>query len=498
MKLYLRNLCILPDLPGLFGFIAFTTFCLFSGGKSLQDGDTFWHIKAGQAMIDQRSLLTQDIFSHTANGTPWTAHEWLAEIIMAGMHRLAGIQGVALFYFFIAALSFWVLFRITRRLTSDWLALLWVSTAFAFSMTHLLARPHIFSWLFGICTLALLVQGGRSRYLLPPLIALWANLHGGFILGLVLQALFIAGAMLDMICQEGFPRWRKALHSQNFALIILLLSVVSSGLNPFGYHLLIFPFLVTKTVFTTGIGEWLAPDMQREIFFRYYLITIIFLVSLPRLRIDWTNRLLLVFWVNASLAHCRYISMASVFLVPLLAQIGNQLIDLLPFEEKKASKNELCLSPYSGLIATAGLFFILFGASIYQSPLRPFMTAIIPVKSENHPVTAVKYLNSTPLPGKMFNKYGWGGYLIYALQPSQPVFIDGRADMYGEELFTEYSKVAGIDKDIETILKKHEVNWVIYPHDTPLVRYLLAGNRWNEIYHDEETSVLLRNLNPLP
>lgn len=493
MKSKQRSLAILPDIPGLYGFIVFVTLFLFDGGKSLLDGDTFWHVKAGMTMLDQGSILTQDIFSHTVSGIPWTAHEWLAEVIMAALHRFGGLQGVALFFFFIAALSFWILFRIARHLTRDWLALLWVSTAFAFSMTHLLARPHIFSWLFGVCTLGLLVKGGRAKYFLPLLIALWANLHGGFILGLVLQGIFIAGAILDKICLAGLSQWRNILHSQKHALIILFLSIVASGLNPFGYHLLIFPFLVTKTIFTTGIGEWLAPDMQREIFFRYYLIAVIFLVSLPRLQINWTNRLLLVFWINASLAHGRYISMTSVYLVPLLAQIGNQIVDRLPLKDRKASRNELRLSPYSGLIATAGLFLILFCSSIYQSPLRPLMAAVIPVKSEYHPVAAVNYLNSAPLAGKMFNKYGWGGYLIYALDPSQPVFIDGRADMYGEELFKEYRKVIAIDKDIDMILEKHDVSWVLYPSDTPLVRYLLAGNRWKQIYQDEEASVLLRN-----
>lgn len=498
MKLHLRSLPILPDIPGLYAFIIFATLLIFDGGKSLMDGDTFWHVKAGLTMLDQGSLLTHDIFSHTANGVPWTAHEWLAEIIMAGLHRLAGLQGVTLFYFFITAISFYVLFCISRRLTGDWPALLWVSSAFVFSKTHLLARPHIFSWFFGVCTLALLLTGGRSKYFLPPLIALWANLHGGFILGLALQAIFICGAMLDTLGHKGLRQWRMALNTQKESLLILLFSIAASGLNPFGYHLLIFPFLVTKTVFSTGISEWLAPDMQQEVLFRAYLLTVLFLVSLPRLRIDWTNRLLLIFWINASLTHGRYISMAAIFLVPLLALVGNQLIDRLPLKEKKQSKNDLRLSPYSGLIATAGLFIILFAASTVQSPLRLFMTAIIPIKSEYHPVSAVKFLNSTPLSGKMFNKYGWGGYLIYALEPSQQVFIDGRADMYGEELFTEYRKVVAIDKDIETILKKHEVNWVVYPQDTPLVRYLLAGNHWSQIYQDDEASVLLRNPTPLP
>lgn len=361
-----RSLPLLPDIPSLYGFIVFVTLFIFDGGKALLDGDTFWHIKAGMTMLDRGSILTQDIFSHTAKGIPWTAHEWLAEVIMAGLHRWAGLQGVALFYFLIAALSFWLLFRLARRLTNEWLALLWVSLAFAFSMTHLLARPHIFSWLFGVCTLALLQRGGRSRFLLPPLIALWANLHGGFVLGLVLQAIFMAGAILDTLGNDGLSQWRTALRSQKFALIILLASLAASGLNPFGYDLLLFPFLVTKTVFTTGIGEWLAPDMQKEVFFRFYLLMVIFLVSLPRLQIDWTNRLLLIFWLNASLAHGRYISMAAVFLVPLLAQIGNQLIAKLSFGNKTPATNNLHLSPIPGSSLRQEYFL----SSLLQAPFN--------------------------------------------------------------------------------------------------------------------------------
>lgn len=498
MKSFPRPLAVLPDFPGLFGLIVFVSLFIFDGGKALMDGDTFWHVKAGMTMLDQGSLLSQDIFSHTASGIPWTAHEWLAEVIMAALHRFAGLQGVSLFFFLLAALSFWLLFQITRRLTSDWLAFLWVSTAFAFSMTHLLARPHIFSWLFGICTLAILLRGNRTLYFLPPLIALWANLHGGFILGLALQGIFIAGTLLDQVSQQGLSQWRSALQSQKRTLTILLLSVVASGFNPFGYHLLIFPFLVTKTVFTTGIGEWLAPDMQREVFFRFYLLAIVFLVSLPRLRIDWTNRLLLLFWVNASLSHGRYISMAAVFLVPLLAQIGNQIPLRLPFKFKQQAQAGLQLSACSGPIATGILFILLFAAAALQSPLRPYISAIIPIDPEHHPVAAVEYLNSAPMTGNMFNKYGWGGYLIYALQPPQPVFIDGRADMYGEEIFSDYQKVVRIDKEIDEILDKYKVNWVVYPHDSPLVRYLLVSRQWNEVYQDEEASVLLRNPSPLP
>lgn len=191
-------------------------------------------------------------------------------------------------------------------------------------------------------------------------------------------------------------------------------------------------------------------------------------------------------------------SMAAIFLVPVLAQIGNQVIPLLPFKGIEKRENDLRLSPYSGLIATTCLFFILFAASSYPSILRPLMTRILPANPENHPITAVQYLNSQPLPGKMFNNYGWGGYLIYALKPPRQVFIDGRADMYGEEIFTEYRKVISLDKNTDSILDKYDVNWVIYPHNSALVRYLLAGGRWREVYQDEEACVLLRNPVPRP
>jgi hypothetical protein len=124
--------------------------------------------------------------------------------------------------------------------------------------------------------------------------------------------------------------------------------------------------------------------------------------------------------------------------------------------------------------------------------------ATIPIPEKNHPIDAVEFLNANPLPGNMLNKYGWGGYLIYALDPPRKVFIDGRADMYGEEIFGDYRKIVGIEKEIEELLQQYQISWVLFPWDTPLIRYLLATQNWREIYRDEEASVLLRSPAPRP
>jgi hypothetical protein len=152
----------LPDIAGLYGFLTFALLVIFDSGKALVDGDTLWHIAAGRHMLAEHSILTHDIFSHTVFGKPWTAHEWLSEIIMAWLHQHTGITGTVIFFFLIAALSFWLLFRIVSDLAGDWIAIFSVSVALTFSMTHMLARPHVFSWLFGVVTLYALHVGSQT------------------------------------------------------------------------------------------------------------------------------------------------------------------------------------------------------------------------------------------------------------------------------------------------------------------------------------------------
>jgi len=488
------KLAFLPDIPGLFFLITFSGLVFFNKGRVLNDGDTFWHIKAGLTMLEQGSLLTKDIFSHTAYGMPWTAHEWLAEIFMASIYRLTDLQGVAIFYFFIASLSFWLLFKISRRYAGEWISLFCVLLAYRLSLSHLIARPHIFSWLFGILTLYILLEGEKKLYFLPLITALWANFHGGFILGLALQGFFIGGSFLEYLQTEKKLPWGTFWSKERLPILVMLASILTSGINPFGYHLLIFPFLVTQKIFSSGITEWLSPNMQEKHLFRYYLLGVLFLVSLPRTETSWTNRLLLLFFLNAALVHQRNISIASMVLTPFFAK------SLTRFKMKihisalqKGKPKNLKLSALSGPLTTTVLFLILMMANCSVFPLgQRLFQAIIPIPKEYHPIDMVAFLNTNPLSGNMFNQYSWGGYLIYALDPPQKVFIDGRADMYGEKIFKDFQKISRVDKEINNLLDSYKIRMVLFPGDTPLVRYLRATDQWQEVYRDDEASVLLR------
>jgi hypothetical protein len=491
-----KSIKILPDVAGLFCLLLFVGLILFSGNSALECADTLWHIKAGTTMLEQKDILAQDIFSHTAYGKQWISHEWLAEIIMGTIYNSTGLAGVVIFYFLLVAFTFWLLFKITEFYNNQWAASLSVTLAFLCAKIHLLPRPHIFSWLFGVITLWILLEGGRKRYLLPLIMIPWANLHGGFILGLALQGIFIAGHFMDLWFNGEYADRRSLAKEFIMPITIFLLSISATGINPAGYKLLIFPFQVTAPIFLNGIVEWRAPDLQDLWFFRLFLLFILFSLIIHKPKISWTNIILMIFFINAALKSQRNISLAGFFLTPVLLEliqpwikkISDWCLHYIP-KLKEREAEQLRLSKTSGPLTTVIVCVLL----IFVSACRPHNANINHLFNlpEKFSPKAVQWLNEHPLKGNMFNEYALGGYLIFALEPSQKVFIDGRADMYGEEIFKDYLKISSVDKEVDTLLKKYEIQWVIFPADSVLIRYLKAGGNWDEVYTDEQVSIVV-------
>jgi len=492
-----KNTPLLPDVSGVLCLVLFSCLALLGGKYFLRCADTLWHIKAGSIMLAQGSLITHDIFSHTAEGQPWMAHEWLAEVVMALCHQAAGLAGVVIFYALLAALTFWLLFRLVNHYLNDLAALFCVFLALVLAYSHLLARPHLFTWFFGTLTLYILSVRREKLFLLPLLSLIWANFHGGFLLGLLVQGIFLAGLLLDNLSRPFSLRqwWANAGPARKPALV-LLLSALAALVTPFGLELFLFPFHVTSDIFINNIGEWTATNLRDMWYFRFYLLALLLLVALRRERLTWTNLLLLLFFVNAAYRHARHVSLAGIFLTPVLVELIAPWVEkvrgLLP--ARKSSGPHLSLSPYSGPMAA----FLLAAALLVAGSLNPQASqrlgqVFFPLPETFTPAV-VEYLAENRPRGKMFNEYSLGGYLIYALEPPQPVFIDGRADMYGEEIFGDYGKIRKVDAETDALLDKYGIDWIIFPWDRPLVRYLKAGGQWHEVYRDSALAILVRNV----
>lgn len=487
-----RQFAVLPDIAGAYCFIVYLVLLLFGGEKALFDGDTLWHTKIGTLVISRGEIITRDLFSHTVAGQPWTSHEWLAEVIMGLLHDCAGLPGVVSFYFLLAALSFWLLFKMASARTGEWQAIFITSIAFALSLSHLLARPHIFTWLLGVITLYILQKGGRLLFLLPLLMVPWANLHGGFALGLVLQGIYLAGGLLEHWTGGERPGLAGALRQHRVPMVVLLLSFLAVGINPFGYHLLLFPFQVSKGSFSTLISEWLAPSLQAFWYFRLYLLFIFFLLFFSGSRISWPNRFALLFFVNASLTHARHISIAGIFLTPFLIEALPPFLERLPLpRRRRQNDSELRLSKTSGPVVTIlfwGLLIVL--GAVQWGPYARAVETIIP-PPEKFSSGVVHYLQEQQPQGKLFNHDEWGDYLIYAMEVPPKVFVDGRLDMYGETILEDYSKIVKLDEKADELLREYGIDWVLFP-PSPLTRYLRANGEWDEVYRDSQAVILVR------
>lgn len=491
-----RRRAFLPDPAGLCGFVIFLVLAIASGAKSLRDGDTLWHIKFGAIMLEQGTLITRDEFSHTAYGQPWLAHEWLSEIIMAALHGWAGLAGVALFSFAVAGLTFTLLFKTASRLAGDGPALAAVALALPFALTHLLARPHLFTWLGAALTLYLLERKDRTLWLLVAVNALWANLHGGVLFGLVLQAAYLAGSWLEQGGGNLLHSPRQWWKEHRRPALVLLASTLAVGINPFGFHLFVFPFQVASPLFVQQINEWKSPDLREIWYFRVWIVAIFVAAACAANQLPWRARLLAPFLLWQMLGHIRHVSITALLLAPFTAIVlrsaWNAMERLLRRRREQAPKEEdqLPVSPWTGpgLIAISCLLAVIVTAKAPEK-WRDHIDALFPMP-EPFSQGAVDFLKGGYPGERLFNHYEWGDYLLYTLDPPPKIFIDGRADMYGEKIFSDYLEVAALSSRTDAVLDRYAIDWVVFPSSHPLPRMLALRNEWRTLYRDEQAMIL--------
>src|SRR2546423_5850188 len=210
--------------------VAFLTPAIFlfsklEGAKSLLgDGDTGWHIRTGEWILQNGRVPDKDIFSFTKPGEVWYAWEWLWDLGAAYLHQRGGMAAVVIACIAVLAFTFSMLFRLVRRKCSnDFVAIGVTVLAAAGSSIHWLARPHLFTLLFLVIFMCILerVRGGRVRLLawLPVLTVLWTNLHGGFFVGILTIAMYAAGELVTWALSPVAELRRPALARSKLYLL---------------------------------------------------------------------------------------------------------------------------------------------------------------------------------------------------------------------------------------------------------------------------------------
>ena len=405
-------------------------------GLPTSDPDTYWHLASGQWMLDHHALLKNDVFSSTVPGQPYSVGEWLGEVGLALAFGAGQWVGLAILRAVLVAIAAFFLARLARRGGAPLVAALLVVTwALVVSKTRWTDRPAIFTFVLFPVVLDLLysARAGSRRALIaiPPLILLWANLHGGYAIGIALLLAFAIEALSSRRPDVG-----------PFALA-LLASVALSFLDPetFGVgnaagHALAPPRF---------ISEEAPPDILEPsglVFAAFVLATLgVALVGGGGL----LELLLLVPLLWLALSAQRHLVFFVFAATPFIAAGAARAYARLRPRTRPLRALPAPAASALALLLCAGAL-----ASAIGAPSAPDERA--------YPTGAIEALHTGS--GTLLNEYDWGGYLIFRA-PERKVFVDGRLFPFYPTVLREYRDAVELRSNWKEVLAKYDVREVL-------------------------------------
>jgi hypothetical protein len=458
--------------------------------RNVTDPDVWWHLRTGQLIIHNHRVFHADPYSFTRAGQPWVDHEWLSQVLIFGLYKVAGWGGLISGFTAIIAVGFLLVFlRSPGRPYVAGAITTWAALA---SVPSWGVRPQVFTLLLASILLLLLERSYQRPKLLwwtPPLMLLWVNLHAGYAVGIALLLIFLIGDALD----RAFRVEEPALTSTRFRSLTLALvaCIAIVPLNPYGTAMYRYPLQTLHSrAMLAYIGEWLSPDFHQG---RYAAVLLMMLATIllpaisPR-RLHARELLLLAVTTYAALRSVRHIPIYVLVAAPLLSAMVHAKLQELgkaglfdrqsPMTQTKFVVNAMLLAGF--LAFTVGRVNYVVG--------RQTRT-----EETEFPAAAVNFLNSTRLPAPMMNHYNWGGYFIWKLYPEYKVYIDGRADVYGDSFLDEFASVYYLKGQTwRTPLERWNIQTVVLPPDAPLVTALGTLPGWRQVFADRQAVVLTR------
>lgn len=452
------------------------------GNNTLGDPDTYWHLATGNWMLENRAIPVRDAFSHSMPGAPWVSHEWLSEVLIAIAYQAGGWAMVATLAAFAFATTLGLLTRFLLRELEPAHALMFVALAVILTAFHLHARPHVLAMPLMVAWTAHLVRASEERKApslwLLPLMALWANLHGGFTLGLALAVFFAGEALLGARRGAG---WRQTAGAW---AAFLALATASALLTPHGID----GILATWKIMTSSsqqlkyIGEWLPTSFYGfqplELWLGIGMATALH----QGLRLPLTRLVLLLGLLHMALHHGRYVELIGL-LVPLFlaAPLAGQWRERAAKQPQAAPLDRIFLAltqpaRFATVSVVAAALLLVTVMASWLGQYRP--------NEGISPAAALAAARQANLTGPVLNDYDFGGYLIFS---GVRTFIDGRSEMYGDDFFREYMDAVSLKDSaaLPKLLEKHRIQWTLLHTGTAAAALMDHLPGWRRLYGDK-------------
>jgi len=500
---------------GLFSYLFFLAL------KPVADPDLFWHLKNGQWMVEHRSLVgPEDPFSYTAPRPlgEWSDMrfqwlEWLGELVLYLIYLIGGFPGLSLMRAAFITLPFVYLYiRFSTKEARPWALLpflVFPPFLIILGMHYTFERPQAFSFLLALLTVILLERARDRRkgpWVLLPVMLLWTNLHGGYIVGVAIILIYMTGEGIMTAIRRG-----KGATLSFF--LICLLSIAVTGLRP-GCYELIYEWL--KGLFF-GLAGGPAAFLEFQplwYFYRvYHLKWPVYITAFIGI-VLLTVLLRYIHTAGAPCPHERRFDLTEALLTIAMGGLGlyyargaNFALMTMPFIACRSLSSSTgggtAARAVPALLMSIVLIAMLVGATSPRDigatagQLRP----TIPERwvDDVYPEGAVRFVREQGIRGPMFNEMRWGGYLIWRLHPEHKVFIDGRA--VAPELMGLYAAVMGGLPGWEDALGSFNVNFILVRVKslelgavTPLVQRITEQGpaRWRAVYMEGNAVIFLK------
>jgi hypothetical protein len=471
-----------------FGLLAMTA-------RNAVDPDLWWHLRTGQWIVENGSIPHSDPFSFTRAGQAWISHEWLSEVVFYELWKHGGAAALIVFSAIITTAGFMLLYLRCLPFGGNWH---WAAAATAFGAVAAApswgVRPQMFT--FALTSLLLwLLDGGEQqpRLLLwiPPLFLIWLNLHAGFALGPALMLAYGVGVLLETALDT--TPWPQARPILLRVLLLLLACLALVPLNPSGAQLYRYPFDTLRSPgMRSFIVEWFSPDFHQWLYRPFLLLWLLVLAALASSRWQPKGRVIVPLLLTgfAALDAVRHIPIFVLVAIPGIAAAlpaaGAAHVSKSARRGAPAPGSSQLLSVFNAvvLVLMAGFAIANWVSLARNQEAR---------EAERFPERAVSFLLGGHYPERIFVYYDWGGYAIWKLYPEYRVFVDGRADLYGDELLRQsIQTVVEIRTGWREVLDRWKVEAVLVPPSCALAQALLLDPNWQAAFHDSGAVILFR------
>jgi hypothetical protein len=474
----LRQVCSFPSMLG-----ALLVGAVFAAVKPFNvDPDLWWHIKTGELIFSAHRWPTTDPYSYTAARAPWLSCEWLGDVAFAAIYRIGGLRGLEVLLVVLASGVMLALYALaTLRCGNSKAGFAASAVLLSLANASFNLRPQMLAYFFLILTLIVLerFRQGKQRtvWMLPILFMIWINTHGSWIIGLGTVALYIACGLVSF--RMGGLEAQRWTRSERLRLeTVFVFSLAAIAITPYGVRLAAYPFAVASSypIAIANVMEWQVMPFSLFGGTIFLALVLGFFLAQVTFRFPWRvyEMLLFLFGTGMACLHVRFLLLYVPFFAPMFATMAARWISGYDRSKDKYLLNAALMA---GIVV----------AIVHYFPSRAYLEKRV---ADQFPVHALEYIRQHPLPGPLFNSYGFGGYMILS---GYKTFIDGRGELFEEVgVFGDYMHITLLEPGAMKVLEGYGIRSCLLERDEPLATVLSFMPDWQKVYSDNVSALYVK------